>query len=166
MHRLIISNDSSFFIFRAAQVKNKAGIILISLKSCIVSPSSAFILSTLIITDITMSSPDFNTRYDETLLAIEEAVEEAIDFIETELDFETINDILTLTCEDGTSIIITRQSATSQLWLAARSGGFHFDLVDGQWICDSDQESLGIKLSGICRSQGGVDIDFSDKGIA
>lgn len=113
-----------------------------------------------------MSSPDFNTRYDETLLAIEEAVEEAIESSETELDFETFNDILTLTCEDGTSIIITRQSATSQLWVAARSGGFHFDLVDGQWICDSGQESLGIKLSDICRSQGGVDIDFSDKGIA
>ena len=113
-----------------------------------------------------MTNPDFNTHYDETLLTIEETVEEAMENSDVEMDYETINDILTLTCEDGTSIIITRQSATDQLWLAARSGGFHFDLVEGQWICDADQESLGNKLSSICQTQGGLSINFSEKGIA
>jgi iron donor protein CyaY len=113
-----------------------------------------------------MSTPDFKTRYDETLQIIEEAVEESMESNETEHDFETISDILSLTYEDGISIIIMCQSATSQLWVDARSGEFHFDLVDGQRIWDSDQEFLATKLSGICRSQDGVDIDFSDKGIA
>ena len=104
-----------------------------------------------------MSDNAFSTRYEETLLAIEDTIEESGE----DLDYETVNDILTLTCEDGSSIIITRQSATSQLWLAARSGGFHFDLKGDDWVCDSDGERLADKLSSICREQAGVSIDFS-----
>ena len=103
-----------------------------------------------------MSDNDFSTRYEETLLAIEDAIEESGE----DIDYETVNDILTLTCPDGSAIIVTKQSATSQLWLAAKSGGFHFDLEDGEWICDSDGETLRGKLAAICRQQAGVGIEF------
>jgi len=103
-----------------------------------------------------MSDQNFNARYEQTLFAIEEAVEESGE----DMDFESVNDILTLTCSDGSSIIITRQSATQQLWLAARSGGFHFDMNDSGWVCDSDGQTLSDKLSAICLEQGGVSIEF------
>jgi CyaY protein len=105
-----------------------------------------------------MSDAEFSTRYEETLIAIEDAVENS----GADLDYETVNDILTLTCPDGSSIIITRQSATRQLWLAAKSGGFHFDMTTEGWVCDSDRESLIHKLTNIFREQAGVDINFSD----
>ena len=104
-----------------------------------------------------MSNTDFSARYEETLYAIEDAVEDS----GADIDYETVNDILTLTCPDGSAIIVTRQSATSQLWLAAKSGGFHFDLRDDGWVCDSDGETLAVKLAAACRAQGGADIDFS-----
>ena len=104
-----------------------------------------------------MSDADFPTRYEQTLMAIEDAVENS----GADLDYETVNDILTLTCPDGSSIIITRQSATQQLWVAAKSGGFHFDMTPDAWVCDADGETLADKLGRICRSQGGADIDFS-----
>ncbi len=103
-----------------------------------------------------MTTPDFNSRYEQTLLDIEDAIEDSGE----DLDYETVNDILTITCPDGSAIIITRQSATSQLWLAAKSGGFHFDMVEDGWICDSDGESLSDKLSCICSEQGGAGITF------
>lgn len=108
-----------------------------------------------------MSPADFNTRYEETLVAIEDAVEAALEDSDLDLDYETVNDILTLTCPDGSAIIITRQSAANQLWLAARSGGFHFDLADGDWVCDADGETLSAKLTAICRDQAGIDIDLA-----
>jgi CyaY protein len=104
-----------------------------------------------------MSNADFITRYEETLIAIEDAIENS----GTDIDYESVNDILTLTCPNGSLIIITRQSATQQLWLAAKSGGFHFDLRDGDWVCDTDGESLAFKLADICKMQGGADIDFA-----
>ena len=103
-----------------------------------------------------MSDVDFSTRYENTLIAIEDTLEDS----GSDLDYESVNDILTITCTNGSAIIITRQSATHQLWLAAKSGGFHFDVGDDDWICDSDGETLSAKLSAICQSQGGVDIAF------
>ena len=108
-----------------------------------------------------MTEQDFSTRYDQTLLIVEQAVESAIDDNDADIDFESMNDILTLTCSDGSSIIFTRQSATSQLWLAAKSGGFHFDLENNRWICDADGETLLDKLTSICLLQANVQIDFS-----
>jgi frataxin-like iron-binding protein CyaY len=32
--------------------------------------------------------------------------------------------------------ILNRQRATQQLWLAEPGGGWHYDLKDGQFICD------------------------------
>jgi len=103
-----------------------------------------------------MNELDFNTRYEETLLAIEDAIEESGE----DLDFESVNDILTLTCSNNSLIIITKQSATSQLWLAAKSGGFHFDQQEDGWVCDSDGQTLSDKLAHICQEQGGVSIQF------
>lgn len=37
---------------------------------------------------------------------------------------------------DHTKVIVSRQSATGQLWLAEPNGGWHFDLKDGLWIDD------------------------------
>lgn len=107
-----------------------------------------------------MSNANFSSRYEATLMTIEDAIENSGE----NLDYESVNDILTLTCPDGSVIIITRQSATSQLWLAARSGGFHFDMGEKEeddWVCDSDGETLAAKLAAICKAQGGMDIDFS-----
>ena len=38
--------------------------------------------------------------------------------------------------EDGTKLILSRQSATGQIWLAEPQGGWRFDGRDGRWICD------------------------------
>lgn len=105
---------------------------------------------------LSMSHADFTTRYEDTLLAIEDAIEGS----GADIDYETVNDILTLTCPDGSAIIITKQSATKQLWLAAKSGGFHFDITADGWVCDADGETLSGKLARIIRLQAGIDMDF------
>lgn len=103
-----------------------------------------------------MSDAAFSARYEETLFAIEDAVEAS----GADIDYESVNDILTLTCPDGSLIIITRQSATRQLWVAAKSGGFHFDMTPDGWTCDVDGESLAAKLASMLKRQAGVDLDL------
>ena len=70
--------------------------------------------------------------------------------------------MLTLTFRNGSVAIISRQSAIHQLWLAARSGGFHFD-YDGsrkQWVCTANGKTLPDMLSEVCLQQGNVQLDF------
>lgn len=84
-----------------------------------------------------MTESEFNQRVDDTLVAIEEAVDES----GADIDYESAGGILTLTVEEnGSQIIINRQTPVKQLWLATRSGGYHFDWSDesGGWVLDSD----------------------------
>ena len=110
-----------------------------------------------------MTEAEFESKYRATLLVIEETVESAIDNDDADLDFETVNDILTLEFEDASAIIITKQGATQQLWMAAKSGGFHFayNEVSRQWCSTIDQQTLAEKLALACREQGDLEIVFA-----
>ena len=69
-----------------------------------------------------MTESEFNEMVDETF----EALEMALDEVEGDLDYETSGGVLTVDFENGTTMVFSRQPPTRQLWLAARSGGFHF----------------------------------------
>jgi len=89
-------------------------------------------------------------------------LEEIIDDSGVDIDYETSGGVMTLTCEnDGSKIILSRQGATSEIWVAARSGGYHFALKDGQWIC-ATKETLAELLVRVFQeqSQETLAIDF------
>lgn len=70
-----------------------------------------------------MNAGEFNQKVDDMLAAIEDALDES----EAELDWDSVGGILTIECENGSQVVINRQEPTRQIWIAARSGGFHFD---------------------------------------
>jgi CyaY protein len=52
----------------------------------------------------------------------------------------------------------------NQLWMAAKSGGFHFDYDEGseRWQCDSgDKEELYAMLSRLASEQSGEKVTIS-----
>ena len=110
-----------------------------------------------------MTDAEFLNLYRQTLTAVEEVVEIAIQDRDIEIDYESGNDMLTIMFKTGTVAIITRQSAIHQLWLAARSGGFHFEYASGteNWICTVNKQSLNDMLQEICLEQGGVKLSFA-----
>jgi CyaY protein len=110
-----------------------------------------------------MTEAEFLTLYRQTLASLEEIVETAIQDADADLDYEAGNDMLTLLFSNASVAIISRQSAIHQLWLAARSGGFHFD-YDAQrstWVCTVNGQTLPAMLERICLEQGGVALGFS-----
>ena len=88
------------------------------------------------------------------------AIEEAIDASGEDIDYDNVSDILTLEFADGSKIIINKQAPLSQLWVAARSGGFHFDYDSaGQcWRLQGSGEELFACLSRYCSEQAGSEI--------
>lgn len=100
-----------------------------------------------------MTESEFNQRVDDTLIAIEEAIDEA----GADIDYESATGILTLTIEsNGSQIIINRQGPVKQLWLATRSGGYHFDWSEeaGGWLRDSDGTPFAAILNQALTEQG------------
>ena len=78
-----------------------------------------------------MSESEFNDLIDRTFTALEVA----LDQVDADLDYEISGGVLTVAFDNDTKLVFSRQPPTRQLWLAARSGGFHFayDEAAGDW---------------------------------
>jgi CyaY protein len=103
-----------------------------------------------------MTETEFNRLVDDTLERIESAIERS----GADIEFETAAGILTLEFEDGSKIIINRQGATQELWVAARSGGFHYRWADGAWRNTRDGSELFAALGGCVSQQAGEAISL------
>lgn len=106
-----------------------------------------------------MKETEFNALADELVLAIEAV----LDASGADVDSEISAGVLTITCEsNGSKIVVSRQPALAQIWLAAKSGGFHFDYCDGAWVSTTSRHSLAEMLSRVCSEQTGsaVKLEF------
>ncbi|MCR4300625.1 MAG: iron donor protein CyaY [Sulfuricaulis sp.] len=103
-----------------------------------------------------MNESDFDKRATDTLLHIEQAIEES----GADIDFEATGGILTLEFVNGSKIIINKQGAVRQIWVAAKSGGFHYGWVDGRWINDQSGGELTNELSRLVSEQSGEDVSL------
>jgi len=102
-----------------------------------------------------MTEIEFNQAASTTLARIEQALEDA------ELDFETPADgIIEVEFDDGSKIIINRHGVAREIWVAARSGGFHFKPRDAGWADTKSGEPLYDKLAALIAAQGGVMVRF------
>ena len=102
-----------------------------------------------------MNESDFHRAVDAVLARIESAVETA-----DALDVDLEAGILTLTCPDASRIIVNRQTHNREIWVAARSGGFHFTFRDGAWRDTRSGEELFASLARVIAGQSGAKIAF------
>ena len=97
-----------------------------------------------------MDEREFETRAAQALSAIEQALEAA----ELDADFELKEGgILEIEFDDGTKIIINRHAAAREIWVAARSGGFHFRWDGAAWRNTRDGSELFAALSTLVSQQ-------------
>ena len=103
-------------------------------------------------------------RFHDLIDAVQQAVEDIFDDSDLDLDLENSAGVLTVRFENGTQLILSRQEPLRQLWVAARSGGFHFDYDEEQelWICDNSDEPLGELLARVTREQAGEELEFDE----
>lgn len=74
-------------------------------------------------------------------------IDECIDTGGWELDCEAGDNVLTIESDNGEQIIVNRHVATQELWIAAKSGGYHFAYHEGQWISGRDGSEFFAVLS-------------------
>jgi len=90
-------------------------------------------------TSTSMDESQFNQMADEML----ERIEEALESTDADFDYEIKpGGVIEVEFSDGGKIIINRHTAAREIWVAARSGGFHFKPQDGEWIAARDGSSL------------------------
>ena len=108
-----------------------------------------------------MDEKEFTVAADAELARIEAALERASDSGPAEFDFETKpGGIIEIEFDNGSKIIVNRHLAAREIWLAAKSGGYHFRPVGGRWLGTRDSEELMAALARTLSEQAGVAVKF------
>lgn len=93
---------------------------------------------------------------------LQQSIETILDEASLDIDIDNANGVLTITFENNSSLILSRQLALRQLWVAAKSGGYHFDfqIETQQWLIKATGETLFSVLQKVIKEQAGISIDF------
>lgn len=95
------------------------------------------------------------------------AAENVLDTIEAKMDKLCDDDVVDVECKrsgnvleiefirNGSKIIINSQAPMQEMWIAARSGGFHYRMVDGKWIDTRSGNEMFEALSQLIADQSG-----------
>jgi CyaY protein len=106
-----------------------------------------------------MDEQEFMAAADAELARIEAALEAACDSAAVDFDFEIKpGGIIEIEFDNGSKIIVNRHAAAREIWLAARSGGFHFRPEGGRWFGTRDGEELMVALSRAVSQQAGTSV--------
>src|SRR3954447_3130000 len=106
--------------------------------------------------DRMLTDTDFIAAADAALVTIGEALDRALADSEVDVDWSLNDGILEIECEDGSKLIVNRHVPNRELWVAARSGGFHFRPQDGLWRDTRSADDLATVLVRLLRTQGGL----------
>ncbi len=97
-----------------------------------------------------MTESEFNQLADAALARIETAVDDCGGDVECNRS----GNVLEVEFDNGQKIIINRHDANQEIWVAAKSGGFHYSYREGKWLSQRDGSELFGKLVELFAEQG------------
>lgn len=99
-----------------------------------------------------MNDTEFAALADEIMERIEQGLEDS----GADLDFElAAGGVLEIEFADASKIVVNRHAIAREIWVAAKSGGFHFRHDGSCWRDTRDGEELLSKLSRLASAQAG-----------
>jgi CyaY protein len=103
-----------------------------------------------------MTENEFNELADAAF----ERIEQSIDASGADIECSLNGPVLELEFAGGSQIVINRHAPNMEIWLAAKSGGFHYAYQDGRWFSKRDGSELFSKLGELVRLGSGEALEF------
>jgi CyaY protein len=102
-----------------------------------------------------MTESEYAQQADALFQRLDHALEAA------DIDYElAAGGILEMEFDDGSKIIINRQTPMREIWVAAKSGGFHFRWQDGEWRDTRSGDELFAALERMLSQQAGAPVSL------
>jgi CyaY protein len=99
-----------------------------------------------------MTDSEFESLAGEALAALERALEAALPGADVQSKGAGI---LEIEFEDGSKMVINRHGAAREIWVAAKSGGFHFRHDGNRWRDSRDGRELFEAVAALASLQSG-----------
>ena len=108
-----------------------------------------------------MTDLEFLDRAEALLRALEQQCDRINDDTEADIDNQRVGGMITLTFTNRSQIIVNLQKPLQEVWLAARSGGYHYRFDGQQWMDTKGQGEFWAQLSRDVSAQAGLPLDLS-----
>jgi CyaY protein len=109
---------------------------------------------------IVMTDLEFLDHAEQLLRAVELACDRINDESDADIDNQRTGGMITLTFANRSQIIINLQKPLHEVWLAARSGGYHFRFDGQQWADTKGQGEFFQRLTQDATTQSGMMLSF------
>lgn len=107
-----------------------------------------------------MTDLEFLDHAEQLLQAVELACDRLNDESDVDIDNQRVGGMITLTFSNRTQIIINLQKPLHEVWLAARSGGYHFKFDGQHWMDTKGQGEFFHRLTLDATQQTGQPLTF------
>lgn len=108
-----------------------------------------------------MNDTEFMDRAENLLRSVELCCDALNEKTDADIDNQRVGGMITLAFPNHSQIIINLQKPLHEVWLAARSGGYHYKFSDGQWRDTKGQGEFFESLSRYASEQAGVALLFN-----
>ena len=108
-----------------------------------------------------MTDLEYHAKTSAVLAGIEACVDAWLQDDVVDIDTQRTGGLLEMSFPNGSKIVLNTQPPLHEIWLAARSGGFHYKFVDGAWRDTRDGRELFEALSTCATEQAAQPLHFT-----
>lgn len=108
-----------------------------------------------------MTDSEFLDAAERVLKAVEASCDRINDDTQADIDNQRSGGMITLVFANRSQIVINLQKPLHEIWLAAKSGGFHYRFDGQQWLDTKGQGEFFAALSRHASEQAGMTLVFA-----
>ena len=110
-----------------------------------------------------LTDSEYDARTSAVLASVEASVDAWLQDDVVDIDTNRTGGLLEMSFPNGSVIVLNTQPPLHELWLAARSGGFHYKYLGGAWRDTRDGRELFEALSACASEQAGQPLRFTSR---
>lgn len=108
-----------------------------------------------------MTDPEYMDRAEALLKAVEACCDRINAQTDADIDNQRVGGMVTLVFSNGSQIVVNLQKPLHEVWLAARSGGYHYKFDGSTWIDTKGAGEFFDQLSRDASAQAGEVVRFT-----
>ena len=111
-----------------------------------------------------LTDAEYVARTNAVLASVEASVDVWLEADVVDIDAHRTGGLLEMSFPNRSVIVLNTQPPLHEIWLAARSGGFHYRFANGAWRDTRDGRELFDALSACASEQAGKPLTFTPPG--
>jgi len=108
-----------------------------------------------------MTDTEFMDCAESVLRTVETSCDRINEESDADIDNQRVGGMITITFKNKSQIIINLQKPLHEIWLAAKSGGYHYKFDGRQWMDTKGQGEFFASLSRYASEQAGCTLGFT-----